>query len=166
MIKVDKKGDVLIMKGMSIPNIMLVKAIRTAVDMHGTQTDKSGNLYVEHPLAVMERMHRKGNGHKIVAVLHDVLEDTSCSVEDLNFLPQELIDTISLLTKFSSEETYGHYIDRILNSGNEMAIEVKLADLSHNYYRLAFLKDEKTRKRLHKKYAPAIKKLLREDEKE
>jgi (p)ppGpp synthase/HD superfamily hydrolase len=145
---------------MAIPNILLVKSIKVAVEFHGTQTDKSGNLYIEHPLAVMERVRESSNDHKAIAVLHDILEDTSCSVEDLSFLPKKLVDTILLLTKFSSEETYAKYIDRIIESENEIAIQVKLADIAHNMSRMHKLKDEATKKRLKKKYEPAIKRII------
>lgn len=145
---------------MAIPHILLVKAIKVAVEFHGTQTDKIGCLYIEHPLAVMNRVSYSDNDVKAVAVLHDILEDTSCSAEDLSFLPKNLVDTILLLTKYSSEETYAKYISRIIKSGNEIAQQVKLADIAHNLSRLHRIKDEKTKKRLKKKYEPAIKRII------
>ena len=107
----------------------LEQAISIASLAHAGQFDKGGEPYILHPLRVM--MKFKDDKQRIVAVLHDVIEDTN--VTDMNLIIQgldiDLLNVILTLTR-NKNESYDEYIDRI--SKDEFAIEVKLADLEDN----------------------------------
>lgn len=109
---------------------MLERAIQIAVDAHAGQKDKSGKPYVLHPLRVMLRMETEQE--MIVAVLHDVVEDTECTLGELDgagLLPSFLVASIDAITH-REDETYNEYIERV--SWNPLATRVKLADLEDN----------------------------------
>lgn len=107
----------------------LEMAISLAVKHHANQKDKGGNPYIEHPLWVM--VHTTGYKCKIAAVLHDIVEDTDVTIEDLKIygFDKEIVDAIRLLTK-DKNSTYEEYIDSLFE--NPIAVKVKLKDLEHN----------------------------------
>ena len=95
---------------------------------HERQTDKAGVDYIEHPRAVAAQMEDETG--KIVALLHDVLEDTGIKESTLRDLfGDEIADTVVVLTH-RKDESYEKYIHRI--GKNRLATRVKLADLTHN----------------------------------
>lgn len=104
-------------------------AMKIAYLAHKDQMDRSGLPYVFHPFSVANLMNDETS--TIVALLHDTLEDTSLTEQDLidKGIDKEIITIIILLTKQPNED-YFSYIDRIKT--NETAIKVKLGDLSHN----------------------------------
>lgn len=109
----------------------LGEAIRIATNAHFGQEDKGGNPYILHPLWVMHKIRHMGAKYMIVAILHDVVEDTSITFEDLiqsgfNF---EIIEALKLLTH-DNAIPYSEYIAKI--ALNPIAREVKLRDLEHN----------------------------------
>lgn len=106
-------------------------AIILASEMHKNQKDKAGFPYIFHPLRVMLAVN--GKHEKMTAVLHDVLEDTSATVHLLRELkvPAPVIGAVVVLTK-KKEESSDDYIERIIESGNRIALNVKLADISDN----------------------------------
>jgi len=109
--------------------MLLEKAISIAVEAHHGQKDRYGKPYILHPLRVMSRVVTEKE--KIVAILHDVVEDTSCSfakLEDEGF-PDEIIKAVDALTKREGEE-YEQLVERAFN--NALARSVKLADLEDN----------------------------------
>jgi len=110
-------------------NHLLEKAIELATTHHRGQVDKGGNAYILHPLAVMMRV--KTTEEKIVAVLHDIIEDTPVTLDELrqHLFPEHIILAIDTLTK-RKKESYDKYIWRIKN--NPIALVVKLADLEEN----------------------------------
>ena len=130
------------------------KAMQLAYSAHHGQLDRSGVPYIFHPLHLAEQM--KTENEIVVALLHDVVEDTSITLTDLEKLgfSPEVIETVRLLTHDKSMP-YMDYINALKE--NPIARVVKLADLKHNSD-LTRLKDEseKTRERL-KKYAAALK---------
>lgn len=139
-------------------NKLLLDSIKLAIDAHGEQIDKSGELYILHPLAVMHIVKDLGIEYQITAVLHDILEDTIVRLWELEEgatyglkLPKNILEALDLLTHQEGQK-YETYAKRILNSGNELAIKVKTADWMHNISRLDKIKDEKERLRLFKKY--------------
>lgn len=104
-------------------------ALELAVEKHKNQTDKAGNPYILHPLHVMENVNSKEG--KIVAILHDIIEDTDIT-EDYLFkigLSKRIVDAVVALTR-SEDIDYQEYIKNL--SSNPLAKEVKLADLEHN----------------------------------
>jgi len=127
---------------------LLERAIKLAQKYHEGQFDKGGSPYIEHPLRVMKGV--ESIEEKIVAVLHDVLEDCDVSREQLihEGIPEYLVEKLEILCKRKNEK-YFDYIDRI--KATKLAINVKLSDLKDNM-NLDRLKEvtEKDLKRLEK----------------
>ena len=129
------------------------KAMKISFDAHKNQVDKTGVPYVFHPMHLAEQM--KDEYGCCVALLHDVIEDTDMTFEDLEKegFPKDVIDALKLLTHDISIP-YMDYVREIKK--NELARKVKLADLRHNsdLSRLDIV-DEKAISR-QKKYLQAI----------
>lgn len=108
---------------------MLEKAMILAANGHMGQLDKGGQPYILHPVRVMLRC--KTIEEKTVAMLHDLLEDTVYTAEDLRQegFPEKIIAAVVCLTK-AEGEIYTDYIERICE--NQLAARVKLADLMDN----------------------------------
>ena len=138
--------------------LYLDRAIELAKQHHEGQTDKAGKSYIEHPLRVMNQVESKEE--KIVAVLHDIVEDTNISLNDLRNegFSEEVVSAVECLTK-QDGENYDSYIERI--SFNPLAVKIKLADLEDNrdLTRLPEVTD-KDLERLEK-YDKALEKLTR-----
>lgn len=138
----------------------LTRAIEIATEAHKGQFDKSGKDYIGHPLRVMEM--GKTEDEKIVGVLHDVVEDSPWTFQELEAegFSKQITDALRCLTKTSENENYDEYIERIKK--NPLAVSVKLNDLTDNMdiRRLPYLSDKDV-KRL-KKYLKAYKKLIGE----
>lgn len=107
----------------------LEQAIQLATQQHAQQFDKAGVAYIQHPLKVMTKV--ESHDAKIVAVLHDILEDTPTTAQDLRDLGfnQQIIEAIEALTKHEGETRYQAMQRTALNA---LACQVKLADLSEN----------------------------------
>jgi (p)ppGpp synthase/HD superfamily hydrolase len=105
------------------------KALQIAAQAHAGQRDKEGHPYILHPLRVMHSV--EGDEARIVAVLHDVIEDTSVTEADLRHegFSESVIAAVRCVTH-SEDETYAEYVVRC--RGNEVARRVKLADLEDN----------------------------------
>lgn len=133
------------------------RAIEIATEAHRGQLDKAGCDYIEHPLRVMAA--GKSLDEKIVGVLHDVVEDTNWTFEDLaaEGFSTEVIEALRCVTKLSESEPYDKFIARVKR--NTLAVAVKLNDLSDNMdiRRLPYLSDKDV-KRL-KRYLKAYKQL-------
>lgn len=110
------------------------KCIRIAMDAHVGQRDRDGNAVILHPLIVGSM--GKTDAEKCVGFLHDVVEDTDVTFDDLRDedVPEEIIEALQLCTHDDSL-TYEEYVQRIIDSGNMTAINVKLNDLHHNIAR-------------------------------
>jgi hypothetical protein len=109
----------------------LERAIRIALDAHSGQKYPSpeGEAYVLHPLRVMTMV--SGSDAEIAAVLHDVIEDSDVTLEELGaegFSPP-VLQTLDCLTRRTGEP-YTEYIERV--STDATAVEVKIADLQDN----------------------------------
>lgn len=108
-------------------------ALRIAIRAHEGQKDKSGREYVTHPIRVAERC--KDPRAKIVALLHDTIEDTVVTAEFLRSqgFPEEIIEGVLSVTKQEGEEGEENYEDFVLRAAkNPLGKEVKLADLEDN----------------------------------
>ena len=105
------------------------KALCLCFEAHKEQTDKSGLPYVHHPLHLAEQMTDEVT--TVVALLHDVVEDTPFTLADLAQagFPQDVLDAIALMTHDDGAD-YMDYVARIKQ--NPIARTVKLADLTHN----------------------------------
>lgn len=108
---------------------MLNKAIEIAARAHEGQLDKCGEPYILHPLRVM--LSKKTEIERICAVLHDVIEDSFMTLDDLSKegFSEDIIEILDCLSKRIAED-YDDYISRILT--NEIACSIKLADLNDN----------------------------------
>lgn len=111
-----------------IYTILTRKAMNIMFEVHKDQRDKSGQPYVFHPFHVAESMDDEIS--TIVALLHDVVEDSDVTFLDLEKeFPIEVIDILKLLTH-TKDEDYFSYINKIKN--NKIATKVKISDLTHN----------------------------------
>ena len=107
---------------------MTKKALCLAYKAHQGQLDKSGLPYIHHPLHLAEQMYDEISC--TVALLHDIVEDTSVTLEDLaREFPPEVVEAVDLLTHKPGVD-YFDYVRAIRN--NHTAFMVKLADLAHN----------------------------------
>ncbi len=107
----------------------LEKAIQIAAQAHAGQKDKSGAPYVLHPLRMMMRM--ESETAMIAAVLHDVVEDSDWTLEQLRGegFSEEVLQAVDCLTNRDGE-SYDEFIARA--ETNAIARQVKIADLEDN----------------------------------
>ncbi len=110
---------------------LLSKAILIATNAHSGQFDKGGNPYILHPLRVMSFLKDADEELQCIAVLHDVIEDTSVTWKDLieEGMTDRIIAGLRLLTKMPGQ-TYDEYKAGVLSSVD--AMKVKMCDLRHN----------------------------------
>ena len=108
---------------------MTKKALKLCFEAHKDQIDKSGMPYVFHPFHLAEQMIEEKT--TVVALLHDVIEDTEYTVNDLRAMgfSEDIIEAISLMTH-AADVPYMEYVKNIKT--NPIASVVKLADLKHN----------------------------------
>ena len=108
---------------------LFIVALEIAADAHSGQKDKGENAYINHPLKVASMLDSEEE--KVVALLHDVIEDSAYTLEDLREvgIPKHLLEAIDLLTK-KEGVSYDDYLKGV--KGNKLARVVKIADLFHN----------------------------------
>lgn len=132
----------------------LAEAIAIASIAHAEQFDKGGKPYILHPLKLMNQL-LYDTELAIIAVLHDVIEDSDLTLEDLviSGFTDRVVDALELLTH-NPEQSYEDYIEDICT--NLDAITVKRKDLEHNscITRLKGLTEKDTRRmiRYHKAF--------------
>ena len=104
-------------------------ALKLCFEAHKEQVDKSGMPYVFHPFHLAEQMNTEET--TIVALLHDLVEDTDYTIEDLVDMgfDKSITDAIALMTH-ADNVAYMDYVRAIKD--NPIAKTVKLADLKHN----------------------------------
>ena len=104
-------------------------ALELACDAHAGQVDKAGAPYILHCIRVANSV--SSEEEKIVAILHDVLEDTALTEEDLLAagFSKEVVDAVVCLTRAEGEK-YGDYLERVAQ--NAITTQVKLADMLDN----------------------------------
>ena len=129
------------------------KAMKLCFEAHKEQTDKAGLPYVFHPFHLAEQMPDEET--TVTALLHDVIEDTPYTLQDLRGMgfSEAVLDALALMTHDKSVP-YLDYVAAL--RPNRIARTVKLADLRHNsdLTRLDTI-DEKALKRIEK-YKAAI----------
>ena len=108
---------------------MLELALSIATEAHKGQFDKAGVDYIEHPIYVASQFDTEEE--KAVALLHDVIEDSSFTAEELLLagLSETVVTAVQILTK-KKEKDYQTYLENV--KSNSLARVVKLADLQHN----------------------------------
>ncbi|MBE6039188.1 MAG: HD domain-containing protein [Anaerofustis stercorihominis] len=104
-------------------------ALKICFDAHKDQTDKTGLPYIFHPFHLAEQMDTEKE--VCAALLHDVVEDTPLTFDDLENMgiSRDVTDTLRLLTH-SDDDDYFEYVTKI--KADPCAVKVKLADLRHN----------------------------------
>lgn len=126
--RVDTNRMVLLAKA----NTRASRALKLALDAHEGQVDKAGIDYAEHIVMVGKFTKLVTVKDEILAVayLHDVLEDTQVTEENLKeMFSDEIVKAVKALTK-EKYEPYQFYLERV--KANKWARMVKLADLKHN----------------------------------
>ena len=136
------------------------KALKLAYAAHAGQVDKAGMPYIFHPYEVALQAEEE----VCAALLHDVVEDTDWTMEDLRAagFPETVLEAVQLLTH-DPAVPYLDYVRALC--GNSIAVAVKRADLHHNSERTRFDADSPDIEKRLQKYA-AAKAILDEVEKE
>lgn len=140
--------------------ISFEKAVKIAATLHEGQVDLDGKPYLLHPLAVA--LMGENEEERIAGVLHDVVEDTPCSFDELERMGvnKVIIDTLEILTHDKSM-AYEQYLQGVINSGNVTAINDKRNDLLHNISRNDCTTEHKIKiKEKHTKALKLIEKAL------
>jgi (p)ppGpp synthase/HD superfamily hydrolase len=108
---------------------LLANAINIAVNAHSTTLNKDGTLYILHPMRLM--LQTDDWKEQVVAILHDVVEDTHVTFGDIELqgYDAEIIDALEAITKRQGED-YTDYIKRVAQ--NDLATIVKVLDLYDN----------------------------------
>jgi GTP diphosphokinase / guanosine-3',5'-bis(diphosphate) 3'-diphosphatase len=111
-----------------MPFSLLEQAIRIATDAHAGQLDKCRQPYILHPLRVM--LNVTTDEERILATLHDVVEDTSVTLADLaDQFPASILNALDSITQ-RPDEPHVAYLARVLT--NPLATRVKIADIEDN----------------------------------
>ena len=110
---------------------LLYKTLELVLRVFDDKVDKGGLPYFNHLFKVYEKV--SSYNEKIIALLHDVVEDTNITFDDLKSFGynDEIIKPLTYLTK-KKGEYYPDYIDRIISSNDVHTLNVKLSDLKHN----------------------------------
>lgn len=108
----------------------LSSAIDLAMEIHKDQYDRSNQPYIGHVIRVMNAGQTLQE--KIVGALHDVVEDSDLTIDDLLLkgFDNNIVEAVDAITFYDDVETYDEYIERVIK--NPIAVKVKLNDLSDN----------------------------------
>ncbi len=109
-------------------------ALQIATKAHEGQTDRDGEAYILHPLTV--GLMGRTDEERCAGFLHDVIEDTSVTAQDLidAGISESVVNALQQLTH-DKETPYDEYVQKIIDSKNPIALRVKFNDLTHNYAR-------------------------------
>lgn len=141
---------------MSLHN-QLIRATDIAIEVHTGQYDKNNQPYINHVIRVSSA--GQTIQEKIVGALHDVVEDSNLTIDNLKEegFDAEILDAVHTMTHYETE-TYYEYIDKIIL--NPLAARVKINDLTDNMdLRRLDVLDGETITRV-KKYFAAYKKII------
>jgi (p)ppGpp synthase/HD superfamily hydrolase len=119
------------MKEREILTPTLEDAIVLATNAHKGQKDRNDEPYVMHPIRVMAQLW--GHDERMVAVLHDVIEDTDVTLDDLRKAgyPDRIVEAVDAISRRKDAgESFSQYIQRVKR--NPLATRVKIADLKDN----------------------------------
>lgn len=138
---------------------LLYKTLEIVLKLFNDKNDKSGIPYIVHLTKVYQGV--SDYSEKITALMHDVVEDTTVTLEDLKEIgyPSDILEMLDYLTKRKGEY-YPDYIDRIISSENIHVLNIKLSDLRHNMD-LKRIKNPTMNdyERINKRYLPAYNKI-------
>ena len=149
--------------------VLFAKALSFASDKHQTQTRRDGTPYIMHPIKVAEIVRDAGYGinYQIAALLHDTLEDTNATEDEIRAFGDDVFEAVKLLTRPEGMDE-DEYLDKILK--NRMATIVKAADKMHNMWECTMCDNvrwatkyiEKSKKYYMKKFNKAVDKAIAE----
>jgi len=133
---------------------LVIKAFDIATFAYNGLVDKSGVDYIYHPLSVARKVSSLGDEYEATALLHDAIEDSELDAEELiNMgMPGVVVNAVVILTK-KPGVSYLDFVRSIKDSGNVMAIKVKLADLEDN---MDSSRGYKMPESMAKRYAKAV----------
>ena len=138
----------------------IYKALEIVANLFENDTDKGGMPYMFHLVYIYR--HVSSIDEKVIALLHDIIEDKKVSKEDLIDIgfPTNIVDAVVSLTRVRPME-YNDYIEKLINEGSIEALHVKLADLENNMD-ISRIKNPKMKdyERIEKRYRPAYEKIL------
>lgn len=139
---------------------LIYKALELSTILFKGDTDKGGYPYMLHLLYVYGSVSTKEE--KVIALLHDVMEDKKVTKEELLGIgfPLKIVNDVEILTRIKPTE-YTNYIDNIVKNGSKEALNVKLADLENNID-LTRIKNPSVKdyERVEKRYIPSHEKIL------
>ena len=139
---------------------LIYKALEIVTTLFEHDVDKGGMPYMLHIEYVYK--HVSTYEEKVVALLHDVIEDKDVSKEDLLEVgfSKDIVDDVLMLTRVKKIE-YNDYIDNLIKKGSIRALHVKLADLENNMD-LTRIKNPtvKDYQRVEKRYIPTHEKIM------
>ena len=115
--------------------ITIEYALKIAIEAHEGQKDLDGNPVILHPMTVT--VAGRNREEQIAGLLHDVVEDTDITFEDLARcgVDDRIVEVLRLLTHDKEKMSYDEYVQKIASSGNDIAIHMKYNDLCHNLKR-------------------------------
>lgn len=140
-------------------NNLFYKALEIVTVLFDNDTDKGGYPYLNHLMKVYSAV--SGEEEKVIALLHDVIEDKDVTKKDLIDIgfSEKIGEDVASLTR-SKKDEYQIYIDKLVKTGTKEALHVKLADLKHNMD-LSRIKNptEADFNRVENRYKPAYTKI-------
>lgn len=142
-----------------IPPMMVEQALQLVATHHGNQIDKGGNLYINHPKYVANLFGNRPS-YQLIALMHDLLEDTDVTLQMLMSYPPEVVTAIVALT-CGKQEDYDTYLDRLCDPTRtpRYVLYVKLADMYHNLDASRLRKFTETEVKRFEKYKRALQKI-------
>lgn len=143
-----------------IPPMMLEQALQLVMTYHGSQIDKGGKPYVNHPKYVAGLFGNRPS-YQLIALMHDLLEDTDVTSQMLYMsYPPEVVTAVVALT-CGRYEAYDTYLERLCDPTRtpRYVLYVKLADMYHNLDASRLVKFTETEVRRFEKYKRALQKI-------
>ena len=141
----------------------LTKAVIFAATKHTNQKRKDGTPYIYHPMAVADLLKKHGYNidYQIAAMLHDVLEDTDATEDEVKEFGIPVYEAVKLVTRPDGMDE-AEYVRKILE--NPMATAVKNADKIHNLWEIVLVGDKavaaryanKAERYYKNKFSPAL----------
>lgn len=139
---------------------LIYKSLEVVTKLFENDLDKSGMPYFLHLTYVYR--HVSSIEEKVVALLHDIIEDKDVSSDDLLEIgfPEKIVQDVLVLTRVRPME-YKDYIDQIIKKGSVEALHVKMVDLENNMDITRIHNPQmKDYERVEKRYRPAYEKII------
>ena len=143
---------------------LINRAEEIALKVHSDQVDKKQYPYMAHVLDVASRVAHLGESYEIVGLLHDAIEDatpssfqTEVKAEINAAFDNEVSEAITAMTKRIGEDYFQEYLPRLKN--NQVALQVKIADASHNLSKAHLIEKLQLQDKLRAKYIKVLNEL-------